>query len=106
VLMGLGLLARWGAPRAVVALVAAMLAGLVTSTVVTLFWKLSFHTAVSAGSLMVIVLVLGWGFLAMAPLVGLVGWARVVSGDHDVGQVLAGAALGTTVAGIVFSLLR
>lgn len=104
VLIGLGLLARWGAPREVVALVAAMLVGLVTSMLVTLFWKLLIHTAVSAGALVILVLVFGRWFLAMTPVVGLVGW--VASGDHDVGQVLAGAALGTTVAGVVFSLLR
>ncbi len=83
-----------------------MLVGLVTSTLVTLFWKLSIHTAVTAGGLVILVLVFGRAFLAMTPVVGLVGWARVASGDHDLGQVLAGAALGTTVAGVVFSLLR
>ncbi len=106
VLIGLGLLAWAGAPREIVALVAAMLVGLVTSTLVTLFWKLSIHTAVTAGALVILVLVFGRAFLAMTPVVGLVGWARVASGDHDLGQVLAGAALGTTVAGVVFSLLR
>ncbi len=106
VLIGLGLLAWSGAPREMVALVAAMLVGLVTSTLVTLFWKLSIHTAVTAGALVILVLVFGRAFLAMTPVVGLVGWARVASGDHDLGQVLAGAALGTTVAGVVFSLLR
>ncbi|MDP8930084.1 MAG: phosphoesterase PA-phosphatase [Actinomycetota bacterium] len=106
VLIGLGLLAWAGAPREIVALVAAMLVGLVTSTLVTLFWKLSIHTAVTAGALVILVLVFGRAFLVMTPVVGLVGWARVASGDHDLGQVLAGAALGTTVAGVVFSLLR
>ncbi len=103
---GLGLLTAAGAPRELVALVAAMLVGLVTSLFVTLFWKLSIHTAVSAGAILILVLVFGRGFFALAPLVGLVAWARVVSGDHDVGQVLAGAALGATVAGVLFSLLR
>ncbi len=106
VLIGLGALAWWGAPREMVALVAAMLVGLVTSMLVTLFWKLSIHSGVSAGALVILVLVFGRGLLALTPLVGLVGWARVASGDHDVGQVLAGAALGMTVAGVVFSLLH
>ncbi len=106
VLIGLVLLTWAGAPRELVALGAAMLVGLVTSLLVTLFWKLSVHTAVTAGALVILVLVFGRWFLALTPVVGLVAWARVATGDHDVGQVLGGAALGTSVAGIVFSLLR
>src|SRR5689334_14124856 len=44
VLIGLTLLALWGAPRDLVALVAAMAVGLSSSLAVTLFWKLSIHT--------------------------------------------------------------
>ncbi len=106
VLIGLWLLSWLGAPRELVALVAAMLVGLVTSLLVTLFWKLSVHTAVTAGALVILVLVFGRSFLGLTPVVALVAWARVVTGDHDVGQVLGGAVLGTAVAGIVFSLLR
>ncbi len=104
--VGLGLLGAWGAPSKVVALVAAMLAGLVTSILVTLFWKLSIHAAVIAVALTILTFLFGpWG-LALTPLLGLVAWARVVVGDHDLAQVIAGAALGLTVAGVVFPLVR
>ena len=106
VLVGLALLNAWGAPRDLVALVAAMAVGLATSLLVTLVWKVSVHTAVVAGAVAILVLVFGPTLLALAPLVALVGWARVEVGDHTPAQVVAGAGLGATVAAVVFSLLR
>ncbi len=106
VLVGLALLAAWGAPRDLVALVAAMAVGLATSLLVTLVWKVSVHTAVVAGAVVILVLVFGPALVALAPLVTLVGWARVEVGDHSPAQVVAGAGLGATVAAVVFALLR
>jgi membrane-associated phospholipid phosphatase len=103
---GLGLLLAGGAPTDLVALVAAMVAGLVVSLLVTLRWKISLHTGVAAGSVVVLVLAFGSALLALAPVVGLVGWARVQLGDHTPAQTIAGAGLGATVAALVFSLLR
>jgi hypothetical protein len=106
VLIGLALLTRWGAPRDLVALVAAMAVGLLTALLVTLVWKVSVHAAVVAGAVVILVLVFGPALLVLAPLVGLVGWARVEAGDHTPAQVLAGILLGGAVAGTVFALLR
>src|SRR5205807_7157458 len=93
VLAGLGVLALLGAPRALVALVGAMAVGLATATLVTLFWKISVHVAVVAGTVVILVLVFGPTLLALAPAVALVGWARVEVGDHTPAQVMAGAGL-------------
>jgi membrane-associated phospholipid phosphatase len=106
VLVGLALLALWGAPRDLVALVAAVAVGLLTALLVTLVWKVSVHAAVVAGAVVVLALVFGPALLLLAPLVGLVGWARVEAGDHSPAQVLAGVVLGGAVAGTVFPLLR
>lgn len=106
VLIGLTLLALWGAPGDLVALVAAMAVGLSSSLLVTLFWKLSIHTAVVAGAITILVLVFGPTLLVLAPLVALVCWARVAVRDHTPAQTLAGVALGATVAAVVFSFLR
>jgi membrane-associated phospholipid phosphatase len=106
VLIGLGLLAAWSAPRDLVALVAAMTVGLVVSLLVTLAWKLSIHTAVAAGAAVILVLVFGSALLALAPVVGLIGWSRVEIGDHTPAQVAMGAVLGAVVAAGVFSWLR
>ncbi len=106
VLVGLALLSAWGAPRDLVALVAAMAVGLATSLLVTLVWKISVHTAVVVGAVVILVLVFGPALVALAPLVALVGWARVEVGDHTPAQVVAGAGLGAAVAARVFLLLR
>jgi hypothetical protein len=106
VLVGLALLAAWSAPRELLALVAAMLAGLVVSLLVTLGWKVSLHTSVAAGSIVILVLVFGPTLLVLLPVVGLIGWARVEVGDHSPAQVAVGALLGAAVAATVFSLLR
>ncbi|SCE91294.1 PAP2 superfamily protein [Micromonospora echinospora] len=103
---GLVLLAALGAPRPVLALVAAGVVGLVVAVSVSHWWKMSIHTAVAAGALVVLASTLGAGLLAGSPLLVLVGWSRVRLGDHTVGQVLAGAALGALVAVTVYTPLR
>lgn len=106
VLIGLGLLVAWRAPRDLVALVGAMTVGLVVSLLVTLGWKMSIHTAVAAGAAVILVLVFGPPLLALSPVVGLIGWSRVEIGDHTPAQVAIGAVLGAVVAAAAFSLLR
>lgn len=106
VLIGLGLLVAWRAPRDLVALVGAMTVGLVVSLLVTLGWKMSIHTAVAAGAAVILVLVFGPPLLALSPVVGLIGWSRVEIGDHTPAQVAMGAVLGAVVAAAAFSLLR
>jgi len=106
VVIGLTLLALWGAPRELVALVASMVVGLVSSLLVTLVWKISIHTAVVAGAITILVLVFGWPLLVLAPLAVLVCWARVAVRDHTTTQTAAGVLLGATVAAVCFTLLR
>jgi membrane-associated phospholipid phosphatase len=106
VLVGLGLLLAAGAPRDVVALVGAGGVGLAVALAITLVWKISIHTAVAAGAVVVLALVFGPALLVLTPLVALSGWARVEVGDHTPAQVVAGAAVGAAVAGAAFPLLR
>jgi membrane-associated phospholipid phosphatase len=106
VLVGLAILAVRGAPRELVALVAALAVGLASSLAVTLVWKISIHVAVVTGAVVILGLVFGPAYLALLPAVALVGWARAAVGDHTPTQVAAGALLGGTVAAVVFSALR
>jgi membrane-associated phospholipid phosphatase len=108
VLVVLGLMLVFGAPREVMALVAAMLAGLALTLGVTLLarWKVSLHAAVAAGTATTLVLVFGRWLLLAWLAVALVAWARVRVGDHTVAQVLVGVGLGALAAGTVFPLFR
>lgn len=104
--VGLSLLALVGAPRELLALVAAMLVGLTATLAVTSWWKISIHTSVVAGALVIATLTFGTRFLLLLPAVAVVGWSRIELDDHTPAQVAAGAALGAGIAAGVFSLLR
>lgn len=103
VLIGISLLVALQAPREVFALVMAMLVGLITTMIVTVWWKVSVHTAVAGG--VVVILLLAYG-ARMAPLVlgiAAIGWSRVVLRDHTPSQTVAGALLGGLAAAVVFT---
>ncbi|MFY1587603.1 phosphatase PAP2 family protein [Micromonospora sp. WMMD734] len=102
---GLALLAALGAPRPVLALVATGVVGLVVAVSVSHLWKMSIHSAVAAGTLVVLVLTFGPRLLPAVALLGLVGWSRVRLRDHTVAQVVAGGLVGALVAGLVFAAL-
>jgi membrane-associated phospholipid phosphatase len=106
VLVGLTLLIVGGAPRDLIALVGAGACGLAVAIAFTLFWTLSIHVAVVAGTVAVLTIVFGPGFLWLLPLVALVAWSRVALGDHTPAQVVVGAVVGAAVATAAFSLLR
>ncbi|SCF46413.1 PAP2 superfamily protein [Micromonospora matsumotoense] len=101
--VGLALLAALGAPRPVLALVAAGVVGLVVAVAVSHWWKMSIHSAVAAGTLVVLVLTFGPRLLPAVPLLALVGWSRVRLRDHTVAQVVVGALVGGLVAGLVYA---
>jgi hypothetical protein len=103
-----GLLITWwlGAPRALFALVAAMVAGVAVALAITVFWKISIHTACAAGTVAILVIEFGPALWVAAPVVAAVAWARVALRDHTPAQVTAGAMVGFTIAATVMSLLR
>ncbi|GAA2273414.1 phosphatase PAP2 family protein [Streptomyces roseiscleroticus] len=106
VLVGTGLLAALDAPREVVALVVAMIAGLLLTMAVTVWWKVSVHTAVASGTAVVLTVAYGWWAALCFVGVAAVGWSRVSLRDHTAAQVVAGAVLGGTAAAVVFAGLR
>ena len=93
------------APHALFALVVAMVAGLAVTLVITSFWKISIHAAVSAGTVASLVILVSPWWLVLAPLVVLTGWARVEIHDHTPVQVVVGAVVGAAVAAGVLLLL-
>ncbi|HLL68513.1 MAG TPA: phosphoesterase PA-phosphatase [Micromonosporaceae bacterium] len=106
VVFGVVVLVALGAARALLAAVVAGGVGLVVAAVVSHWWKMSIHTAVAAGSCVILALVFGPYALLALPLVVLVGWSRVQLTDHTVGQAVVGAVVGALVAGGVYAALR
>jgi len=101
----IALLAMLGAPHELIALIGAGMATLVVIGAITLRWKISLHVGVAAGVLTVFTLLFGPQILLLAVLVLLLGWARVVLGDHTLTQVAAGAVIGAVVSGSAFALI-
>jgi membrane-associated phospholipid phosphatase len=66
---------------------------------VGLRWKISLHSAGSAGSVVLLVIGYGWWPAVLIPLVALVSWSRVELRHHTAQQVLAGVLLGVVAAG-------
>lgn len=100
VLVTLVLLILLNAPRLLVATVTAMLAALAVTVPITFRWKISFHAAVSAGTVLVLARVLPAvpALAAGAVIVATVCWARIRLGHHTPAQVAAGAATGAGTA--------
>lgn len=87
---GVVLLALLGAPRELVALVIAMLASLAVTGVITTRWKVSLHTAVSAGAVTILTLTFGPALIATGLVVVAIGWSRVRRRDQTSAQVVVG----------------
>lgn len=103
VALGLGLLVWLGAPRPVVAVVVAMLAGLAAMTALSQWFKASFHAATASGAGAMLLVVLGaWTLPATISVLALVSWARIRSGRHTGGQVVVGLLVGAVAALLVF----
>lgn len=111
VLFAVALLATLGAPRPLLALVAAMLAGLLSITVATSFTKASVHLGVVCGAAAIVAHVesersgtpISWlPAVAAVVVVLVVGWARVSTGRHSLLQVVVGGTLGALSAGAAY----
>ncbi len=102
VLVGLVVELAASAPAWSVAVTAAGLVTILVVGAVTVLgrWKVSVHTAVAAGwVVLAAMLVTPWA-LVTAPLVAVIGWSRVVLRDHTTAQVLVGTGLGAMMAAV------
>ncbi|WP_236030405.1 phosphatase PAP2 family protein [Paractinoplanes lichenicola] len=106
VAIGTAALVLLGAPRELLALLAAGITGLIVFGAVTAFWKMSIHSGVAAGTAAVLIAVYGPIALLAVPLVPLIGWSRLVLAAHTFAQVVAGTLVGALIAGTVFPVLR
>ena len=69
-----------------------ILVAIIGFAIITQFWKISGHAMGAALATGIIIVTYGWCWWPVLLIVPLVGWARVVRGDHTIAQVIAGAA--------------
>jgi membrane-associated phospholipid phosphatase len=105
-IVGLAILFINAAPGDLVALVATAIAELFTLWLVNLLWKVSLHTMALTGIITILTILFGTSLLCLVPLVMLASWVRVKLGVHTYGQTMAGMVLGSTIAVVVFPLMR
>lgn len=103
---GLVVLTTMHAPRSVVAMVLAIVAGIIVLAAVSPFWKISGHSAAIASSTIISVLILGPEWVPLLLLIPAVGWSRVVLHAHTLAQVVAGSLFGGLVMAGFWWLLR
>jgi membrane-associated phospholipid phosphatase len=106
ILAGLLVLEAAGAPRSVVAMVLAVVGGVVVLAAVSPFWKMSGHAAAISCSTVIAVLMLGAAWAPLLLLVPAVGWSRVVLRAHTVAQVVAGSLFGGVVMAGIWWMLQ
>ena len=95
-----------GAERELLAALGAGTCGLMVLLTVNRWWKMSVHTGVAAGAVVVFSQVFGPAVLALAPVVLVVAWSRVRLRDHIPAQAIVGFVLGALTAGLAFAALR
>lgn len=101
-----GALVALGVKRELLAVLAAGAIGLVVWLIINHWWKMSIHTGIAAGTVLVLVEVFALSALIAAALVPMVAWSRVRLRAHTVAQTVVGAIVGALIAGMFFAALR
>jgi hypothetical protein len=106
VVLAFVMLAVTGAPKAVVVLLAAMLATLLVTGAVTILGKrkVSVHQAVSGGTVVILAATFGPGWWLALALVAAIGWSRIEVKGHTPDEVVWGSVLGTLAVGALYLL--
>jgi membrane-associated phospholipid phosphatase len=94
ILVGIIVLALYGAPRSLISLMACLFVNTSVMMLITRVWKISFHAAGVACFVTFLVQQMGTGMAPFFLLILPVGWARLRLGQHDFKEVAAGAFLG------------
>ncbi|MER7012820.1 hypothetical protein ABT324_15495 [Saccharopolyspora sp. NPDC000359] len=104
-LVGLGLLVLLSAPWLLIALDVAMIVSLFATGGITVWWKVSMHSAVAAGAVVILAVLFHPVCWALLLVVAAISWSRVHLRDHTAAQVTIGAVVGAVVGGGLFTVL-
>lgn len=103
--LGLALLVLLHAPSRLIALDTAILVSLFVTGAITIKWKISMHSAVAAGTVIVLVHTYSPILWLLALPVALIAWSRVQMNDHTTAQVVVGAIVGAAIGGVAYAVL-
>ncbi len=93
----LGLIRYWQAPQIVEAIMWVTLVLVGILSLVTLFWKISFHGASISAAAMATLMIAGSHTWPVVLLVPLVGWSRIRLERHTPRQVIYGSVVGAVI---------
>ena len=100
--IGCGILWYLDAPELLAVAFTAGLASIVVFTGINYFWKISLHTAFTAASVTVIIMVYGATAAWTLVFLPLMAWARIELKQHSVAQVITGGLLAAAIVAGVF----
>lgn len=76
----------------------------VLASIITFYWKISFHTMVTTSVVSAIVIIGGLRFWPFFLLLPIIAWARIVLKKHSTYQVIGGSLLSVAITWSVFAL--
>ena len=102
--LGTIVLYKVGASWKIVWVCLAFIVNSIVFSVITPFWKISFHTSVATGCIIVLVILINVKLLWLLLVIPLITWARVYRKRHTFLQTLAGTIL-AIINTILFSIV-
>lgn len=76
----------------------------ILASIITFYWKISFHTMVITSVVSAIVIIGGLRFWPFFLLLPIIAWARIVLKKHSICQVIGGSLLSAAITWSVFAL--
>lgn len=89
-------------PRLLAVMFTAGFIAVIVFMAVNYFWKISLHTAFTAASAVVLIIVYGIGVWWTLLVLPLVGWSRLHLKQHNLLQIISGALLASVITFTVF----
>ncbi len=100
------ILYKIGATEKIILACIAYIANSIVFSAITPLWKISFHTSVTTGCIMVLVFLVNTSFIWLFLLIPLIAWARIYRERHTFLQTAVGTLLAIINTALVFHFLQ
>ena len=105
-ILGTIILYKIGATQKIILACIAYIANSIVFSAITPLWKISFHTSVTTGCIMVLVFLVNTSFIWLFLLIPLIAWARIYRERHTFLQTAVGTLLAIINTALVFHFLQ